>query len=191
MEMKAASPTEILFEQIVRDYGRFLRQTIIRVCPKDLGLQYDEIEQEARLRLWRALETEREIQNLSSYLYRIAVTATLDAVKRIKRKREEQILLAEDDTEENNLAPHVLVTDPNQAPDKAAVRRQLVSKVKEAMNKLPDNRRTAVGLHLEGMTTQEIANLLGWSEPKARNLVYRGLSDVRAFLQEAGIEYAT
>jgi RNA polymerase sigma factor (sigma-70 family) len=191
MEMKAALPTEIVFEKIVREYGRFLRQTIIRVCPKDLGLQYDEIEQEARLRLWRALESEREIHHLSSYLYRIAVTATLDAVKRVKRKREEQMLLDEDDTEDNNIAPHVLVADPNQAPDQTAVRRQLVSKVKEAMRKLPDNRRTAVGLHLEGMTTQEIANLLGWSEPKARNLVYRGLSDVRAYLQEAGIEYAT
>lgn len=191
MEMKAAPPTEIVFEQIVREYGRFLRQTIIRVCPKDLGLQYDEIEQEARLRLWRALESEREIQNLSSYLYRIAVTTTLDAVKHIKRKREEQMLLAEDDTEDNNIAPQILVADPQHAPDQAAARRQLVGKVKEAMNQLPENRRTAVGLHLEGMTTQEIANLLGWSEPKARNLVYRGLSDVRAYLQEAGIKYAT
>jgi DNA-directed RNA polymerase specialized sigma24 family protein len=38
--------------------------------------------------LWHALKSEREIQSLSSYLYRIAVTTTLDAVKRIKRKRE-------------------------------------------------------------------------------------------------------
>lgn len=195
MELNAAPSAEKRFEQIVRDYGRFLRQTIIRVCPKDVGLQYDEIEQEARLRLWRALESEREIQELSSYLYRIAVTATLDAIKRVKRKREEQMLLPEDGNadgnKEGNSIPQVLMADPKQAPDQALARQQLVNKVKEAMNRLPDNRRTAVGLHLEGLTTQEIADLLGWSEPKARNLVYRGLGDVRAYLQEAGVEYAT
>jgi DNA-directed RNA polymerase specialized sigma24 family protein len=54
---------------------------------------------------------------------------------------------------------------------------------------LPDNRRRAVGLHLEGLTSQEIADLLGWSEPKARNLVYRGLKDVREQLQAEGIDY--
>jgi len=30
---------------------------------------------------------------------------------------------------------------------------------------------------------------LGWSEPKARNLLYRGLSDLRAQLRAEGIEY--
>ena len=51
--------------------------------------------------------------------------------------------------------------------------------------------RDAVGLHLEGLTTHEIADLLGWNEPKARNLVYRGLNDIRRCLKEAGIEYET
>jgi DNA-directed RNA polymerase specialized sigma24 family protein len=44
-------------------------------------------------------------------------------------------------------------------------------------------------LHLEGMTTQEIGNLLGWTEPKARNLVYRGLQDLREQLRAEGVDY--
>jgi hypothetical protein len=36
---------------ILEKYGAFLRQTIARVCPKDLGIQFDDIEQEALLRL--------------------------------------------------------------------------------------------------------------------------------------------
>jgi hypothetical protein len=39
MEMKSAASAETRFEEVVREYGRFLRQVIIRVCPKDLGLQ--------------------------------------------------------------------------------------------------------------------------------------------------------
>ncbi|MFN7947756.1 MAG: RNA polymerase sigma factor [Blastocatellia bacterium] len=189
MEMKSVSSTESRFEAVVREYSRFLRQTIRRVCPKDLGLQFDEIEQEARLRLWRALESEREIRDLSSYLYRVAVTATLDAVRKVRRKREEQLLSEGDEAGESSIPPHHLMTDPGQAPDREAERQQIVSKIREAMAGLPENRRTAVGLYLEGLTTPEIAELLGWSEPKARNLVYRGLSDIRQFLKEAGIEY--
>ena len=41
------------------------------------------------------------------------------------------------------------------------------------------NRRRAVGLHLRGFTSTEIAQLLGWTEPKARNLTHRGLKDLR------------
>jgi DNA-directed RNA polymerase specialized sigma24 family protein len=39
------------------------------------------------------------------------------------------------------------------------------------------------------MTTDEIADLMEWSEPKARNLVYRGLKELRGKLRAAGIEY--
>ena len=188
--MKSSVSIESRFNELIEEYGRFLRHMIIRVCPKDMGLQYDEIEQDARLRLWRALESEREIRDPASYLCRIATTATLDAIRRVRRKREEQ-MIDTDQQEEGLIAPHVLTTDPARAPDRVAERLQLIDKVKEAMRRLPDRRRTAVGLHLEGLTTHEIADLLGWNEPKARNLVYRGLNDIRRCLKEAGIEYET
>jgi RNA polymerase sigma-70 factor (ECF subfamily) len=188
--MKSSVSIESRFNELIEEYGRFLRHIIIRVCPKDMGLQYDEIEQDVRVRLWHALESEREIRDPASYLYRIATTATLDAIRRVRRKREEQ-MIADDQEAEGLIAPHVLATDPERAPDRVAERVQLIGKVKEAMARLPEHRRTAVGLHLEGLTTQEIADLLGWSEPKARNLVYRGLNEVRQYLKEAGIEYET
>lgn len=188
--MKSVTTAESRFMALVSEYGHFLRQAIMRICPRDLGLQYDEIEQDARLRLWRALESEREIREPASYLYRIAATATLDAIRRVRRKREEQLLVG-DESEAASVTPHNLIADPLRTPEREAERRQLIGKVREAMARLPDNRRTAVSLHLEGLTTQEIADLLGWSEPKARNLVYRGLSDVRQYLKAAGIEYET
>jgi DNA-directed RNA polymerase specialized sigma24 family protein len=39
------------------------------------------------------------------------------------------------------------------------------------------------------MTSEEIGELMGWSEPKARNLAYRGLKDLRHELRAEGIEY--
>jgi len=173
---------------ILDEYGAFLRRTIAHLCPKDLGIHFNDIEQDARLRLWRALQSEREIRDPASYLYRIAMTATLDAVRRIKAKREEQLRLVEDEYEDEG-APLTLFSDPNRSPEAEAGRKQLAGKVRTALSRLSDNRRRAVGLYLEGMASQEIATLLGWSEPKARNLLYRGLCDLRARLRAEGIDY--
>lgn len=189
MSRTPTSETESKFNSIVEEYGRFLRQTIQRVCPRDLGLQLDELEQEARLRIWKTLESEREIRDLTSYLYRIAVSATLDAVRKVKRKREEQLVTEAQDDSPQTARPHQLQVDAAFAPDIEASRKQILQRVKEAMARLPDNRRQAVGLHLQGMTTLEIADLLNWTEPKARNLVYRGLNDLRQALKESGIDY--
>lgn len=176
------------FNAVIEEFGQFLRQSIARLCPQDRGIQFDDIEQEARLRLWRALGSETEIQNLASYIYRIAATATIDAVRRAKVRREEQLHLVEDEGEgEGERRP--LAEDPERSPVRLTEQRQVIQKVREALVRLPESRCRAVGLHLEGMTSREIANLLGWSEPKARNLTYRGLKDLRCLLRPKGIEY--
>ena len=179
---------ETRFDAILREHGALLRNAIARACPKDLGIQIEDVEQEARLRLWRALEREREIHDSASYLYRIAATATIDAVRRVKARREEQLRVAGEESEDEPTMG-ISVAAVGRSPEHAAEQTELVERVREAIASLPDNRRRCVGLHLEGMTTQEIAGLLGWSEPKARNLVYRGLNDLRKALRAKGIDY--
>jgi RNA polymerase sigma-70 factor (ECF subfamily) len=177
---------EARWQALVEEYGRFLRRTIVRLCPRDMGLDFDDIEQEARLRLWHALRNEREITSPASYLYRIAATATVDAIRRVKARREEPLSLPGDDDAapeaQRELASLVDTVD-------GADRRLLVRQVEEALCRLPASRRRAVGLHLQGYTTAEIGQLLEWSEPKARNLVYRGLAELRERLREAGVDY--
>jgi len=101
--------------------------------------------------------------------------------------REEQL---QDDAGANEGTPVVLLcTPPDASPYAVAERREWVRKIDRAMTRLAENRRRAVGLHLRGRTTQEIAGMLGWSEPKARNLVHRGLRDLRGHLRSEGIDY--
>lgn len=180
---------EARFNAILEEYGKFLRRSIIRLCPKDLGLDFNDIEQEARLRLWRALRSEREIADLASYLYKIAATATIDALRRAKAKREQQFEATHSEESEAGEPPAPLVAHPGHSPELRALQQELMRKIAAALARLAENRRRAVGLHLEGMTSQEIADLLGWSEAKARNLVYRGLKELRDQLRAEGIEY--
>jgi RNA polymerase sigma-70 factor (ECF subfamily) len=184
-ETSSSVEVEAQFNAIVDEFGRFLRNTVARLCPKDLGLQHSDIEQEARIRLWRALQSGREISDPASYIYRIAATTTIDAIRRVKARREEQLRVADD--EEEKAVLH-LAAPAEHSPDRLAERRQMLGKVQEAFGRLADNRRSAVVLYLEGLTSDEIARGLGWSEPKARHLVYRGLGDLRRQLKAEGIE---
>jgi len=190
VESSQTAEAEARFDAIVQEFGKLLRHTIAQLCPKDLGIQFEDIEQEACLRLWRALQSERKIPDLASYIYRVVVTTTIDAVRRVKARREEQLRLAEEgEGEEREGEMSSLAAGPEQSPERLAERQQVIRKVEEALARLPENRCRAVGLYLEGLTSQEIADLLGWSEPKARNLTYRGLKELRQQLRAEGIEY--
>jgi RNA polymerase sigma-70 factor (ECF subfamily) len=176
------------FNLVVEEFGVLLRRAIVRFCPRDKGLQFDDIEQEARLRLWRALQDEREVTNYASYLYRIAATATIDALRRVQARHEEQLeILIEQRTDDGDI---MLAPAPvKDSPERLAESREAVDKVMSAVAKLPDGQRRAVGMYLQGMTSQDVADLMGWSEPKSRNLVYRGLKELRKSLREEGIDY--
>ena len=183
-----SSVREEEFNALLERYDLFLRNTIARICPRDLGIQFADIHQEARIQLWRALESEREIHHPGSYIFRIAVSVTLKAIRRARARREEQ-LRAEREDEEIATPIEALIADPDQSPDAIAERHELMKKVDTAMERLQEKRRIAVGLYLKGMTTQEIGELMDWSEPKARNLAYRGLKDLRKELRALGVEY--
>ena len=83
---------------------------------------------------------------------------------------------------------YVPIAPATASPHTAAERGEIRGKIETALARLAENRRRAVGLHLKGLTTHEIGALLEWTEPKARNLVHRGLKDLRVALQALGIE---
>jgi RNA polymerase sigma-70 factor (ECF subfamily) len=186
-EVAAPSEEGARFDALVREYGHLLRSAVSRFCPRNLGLLTADIEQEAAIRVWRAIRGEREIENPASYFYRVAATATIDAVRQVKRRREEQLRL----DEEAGGGATLLPADTERSPETLFRRREIVEKVQAALSKLPENRRRAVGLYLQGMTTEEIGRLSGWTEAKARNLTYRGLADLRHDLKATGIDLET
>ncbi|MCI0445209.1 RNA polymerase sigma factor [bacterium] len=183
-------PAEGRFDQLVKEFGLYLRNTIASICPKNLGIQIDDIEQEARIRLWKALEKDVEIRDHASYIYRIAFTTTIDAIRRVKSRKEEQLTTSEDSKEEPK-EPGEVVVDLGPSPHQTIETKQILDQVERILATMDENRRSTIKLYLQGMTSFEIAAVLGWSEPKARNLLYRGLKDLRAGLKAAGIDYSS
>src|SRR5207244_480844 len=187
MAARMRSETDERFERLMDRYAALLRAVVAQHCPRGMGVDAAEIEQEARVRLWRALAREKELSDPASYIYRVAVTAAIDAVRRVVARREDQ-LRTESSVDEEPADVLNLPTDPAHAPDAVTARRELMHRVAAAVRSLPENRRRAVELHLQGLSLGEIAELLAWTEAKARNLVYRGLDDLRAALRREGID---
>ena len=179
--MSEPDSAERRFIRVLDEYGRALREAVARVCRGPLGLHRDEIEQEARIRLWRALRRETAIVDLRLYLRRIVATAAIDAMRQIRSRRELPLERYDSEDRESTLVIDFPSADPS--PERIAATRELAATARRIVGELPANRRRAVGLYLHGWSTAEVATILGWSEAKARNLVYRGLADLRAKLQ--------
>lgn len=174
------------FAALLEEYGRLLRATIADLCPRGSGIDRADIEQEACLRLWRALSAEREILHPASYIYRVAVSATVDAVRRVRARHEEVSPRAEGEAVPDGDGG--ALADPGDPPDVVAERRLMLTKIRAETEQLAGDGGQAVRLHLQGFTTTEVGHLLGCSEARARNLVYRGLAEIRRRLGAPGGE---
>ncbi|HEY7894116.1 MAG TPA: sigma-70 family RNA polymerase sigma factor [Gemmatimonadaceae bacterium] len=153
----------------------------------------DEVFQEVRIRLWRArgegsnraldavpagpVAGEQISSVGSSYLYRTAVSAALDVLRRHRRPREDAL----EDVGQEPSAPS------RRQPEQSLESSELAQQVARAIDTITPSRRPVVRMYLAGYTREEIAGLLGWSEAKTRNLLYRGLADLRERLTEQGI----
>jgi RNA polymerase sigma-70 factor (ECF subfamily) len=139
----------------------------------------DEVLQDVRIRLWRALEGRGNDAPLpASYLYRAAMSATVDLLRRRRARRAEPLDRADAEPEPAR-PPRTGVEDAAYA--------ELVRAVAEEVAALPPDRQVALRMHLEGYEREEIARLLGWSEPRTRHLIYRGLATLRERLRARGL----
>jgi RNA polymerase sigma-70 factor (ECF subfamily) len=143
----------------------------------------DEVMQQVRIRLWRAQgESEQISRSPASYVYRTAVSAALDLMRRRRAQRVDQSVSLDD-------PGAALPGKPNPQADLEFS--ELAQTVSRAIEEIPASRRAVVRMHLAGHPREEIAQLLGWSEAKTRNLLYRGLGDLRARLTALGIGWET
>lgn len=184
--MRSPDPDAAL-EALLAEHGELLRRAIACCCPAELAAAREDIEQEARLRLWKALEGGTILERPASFVYRVAMTATLDAWRRWRARREEA-LDGPARAGDRPPAETAAAVDAAPSPEQTAAARELGGRIRSALSRLVETRRLAVELHLQGLSVPEVALATGWTEPAARKLVYRGLADLREELRNEGIE---
>jgi RNA polymerase sigma factor (sigma-70 family) len=171
-------PRDPRIEAIVAQYGRLIRHIVHRVGGPSVALVRDDIEQEVIVALWRRLESEQPVEHHASYIYKAAVRETLRTVRRQIASRTQPL----DDEAAGARAP--VSADPHVALQN----RRDGERIRRALSRLAADRRRAVQAHLAGYDVQEVMEMFGWTYQKARNLIARGIADLRQALKDEGLD---
>jgi RNA polymerase sigma-70 factor (ECF subfamily) len=164
------------FERVLETYSSSIRSSLARFGLDRRGIDPEDVLQDIRLKLWKRFMSEKKIRRRASYISVVVNSALADCLRRARRVdkvvgREKQRVLLETRAAPNNPAP-----DEN-------IRRMLG----EATDALLESRRAVVKLFLLDLSLDEITQSLGWSRNKTRNLLYRGIADIRKSLMDRGI----
>jgi RNA polymerase sigma-70 factor (ECF subfamily) len=134
------------FGELVSRYYPGVVRVVYRLCG-DNRLAED-MAQEAFLRGWVALPSFHPQSSLRNWLYRIAVNATLDV---LRRRTEEPI---EDEALQ-------MVPDQAASPETTLIEKERVAQLQQAMRALPEAARSVLVLReYGGLSYQEIASVL-------------------------------
>lgn len=174
--MDAAHP-DARFEALVRDYGRLIRHAIRRAARTDAPRLGDDIEQLVLVSLWQQIAREQTIEHPASYVYRAAVRETVRAIRRDRAQAAMAVPVGEQ-------VEH-LMTGATQDDD--VQRREQRAALRASLETLAPDRARAVRAHLAGFSVQEVMALCGWPYQRARNLIARGMADLRVALRERGV----
>jgi RNA polymerase sigma-70 factor (ECF subfamily) len=181
--MERADRVSSALEAVISRFRTMVRSVGARRGLSEVDI--DDVLQEVRIRLWhacneRAAGGDEWIEQLgASYVYRTAMSAAVDILRR-QRARAVELTDSLDDQPADLPAT-------SRGPLAELEATELGARISAAVDELPLARRAVVRMYLTGYERDEIAELLGWTEGKTRNLLYRGLDDLRRRLTELGI----
>ena len=175
----ASNGHEPAFEAIMRRYNRLLFRTARSILKNDA--ETEDALQEAYLRAWRGLAGFRADAKLSTWLVRIVINESLGRL----RRRGAQVIPLDSAMD---LAEHEeevwMQDDPDQQPDRIAMRAEVRRLMEARIDTLPDAFRTVFMLRaVEELSVEEVALALEIPEAtvrtrffRARGLLREGLS---------------
>jgi RNA polymerase sigma-70 factor (ECF subfamily) len=140
------------FEELVRRYRKriFALALHMTASPSDA----DDIVQEVFLKAYRALDKFEGRSEFFTWVYRMAVNRSLNALDTRRRRRAHQ----EDDPIDDPRIALAVEVDVHDSPHSAAVLRQTYARLLHALDSLPaDMRTTVILVALQGMAHGEAA----------------------------------
>lgn len=165
------------FNELVDVY----RNKVINTCYKFLLDKEDaeDISQEVFLEVYRSIKSFRGDSKLSTWIMSIAVTKSLDELKKQKRKKRISAVLKKVHLEDlaNWLAG-------GSSPEKKFSDKENMNKIISAMDGLPDPQRIAFTLSkVEGYTNAEIAEIMETTITAVESLIYRAKKELKQNLK--------
>jgi RNA polymerase sigma-70 factor, ECF subfamily len=167
------------FDTLVQRWERKIQGAVCRIMGP--GEEARDLTQETFLRAYRGLSTFKSEARFSSWLYQIALNLCRD---RLRQKRGKTMVSLDDlDVATSARLERVAPT----AHDMVEAR-DLSRLVSSVMAELPEEQREVIVLkEYQGLTFQEIANVLRIPVSTVKTRLYRGLVQMRERLERRGV----
>jgi RNA polymerase sigma-70 factor (ECF subfamily) len=169
-------------------------ERLVRVCEArvyNLALRYTnneadaaDVAQEVFLRVYRALPDFKGDSAVTTWVYRITVNTAIDSTRR-RGRRKEITLTTPGDEDEN--APQREITDETYSPEGEYEKTELREEIGAAIAALSDEHRAVIILRdVNGMSYDEIGDILKLSEGTVKSRLFRARDKLRAALARNG-----
>ena len=172
-QIKAGHPDA--FRRLVELY----QHNVVNICYRFLHNREDaeDMAQEVFLEVYASIDTFREEAKLSTWMYRIAVTKSLDFLRKQKRqKRFGRVRQLLGPQEEVKHAPASLQQTPHQELEQQE-RAQIL---RQAIDGLPENQQIAFTLSkYDGLSYTDIADVMGTSISSVESLIHRAKKNLQ------------
>lgn len=175
--LAAQQGDESAFEALVRTYEKQVYATTLHLCgnPEDAA----EAAQEAFLSAWQGLKFFRRESAFSTWLYRLAVNASIDLLRREKRHRGAASL---EDEETPDIPDRSLTT-----PQDEAERRELQEQIRAGLQELSEEHRQVLVLReMDQLSYQEISDILDLDVGTVKSRISRARGQLRKILLKSG-----
>lgn len=169
---------ESAFERFVKDN----QSRVFNLCLTMLKNSDDaeDLSQEIFITCYRKIDTFKGDSKLTTWLYRIATNKCLEEIRKQKRKQRWLTMMSFWKMGENQIDPPSF-DHPGLNLENKERAKILMSKMEE----LPLNQRLAFTLHqVDGMSYQEIAEVMEMSLSAVESLIFRGRKNLQKTLRE-------
>lgn len=157
---------------------------IYSLCYRMTGNAEDaaDLTQEVFLSAWRSLSRFQEQSSFGTWVYRMATNASIDFLRREKRRQVLSMTMEEDSEERQAQVP-----DERYSPHRLLEQKEARQAVVDALAALsPEHRQVLVLREMEGLSYQEVGQLLDLEEGTVKSRIARARLALRDFLIKSG-----
>jgi RNA polymerase sigma factor (sigma-70 family) len=168
---------ETAFKEIVTTWQNMVYNTALGILQNEEDAE--DVAQEVFVQVYESIKTFKAQSKLSTWLYRITVSKSLDHLRRKKRKKRfayiQSIFGASGET--------VIEKPDFNHPGVALDNKERATILFKAIDQLPENQKIAFTLHkVEGLSYQEISDVMKTSVSSVESLMHRAKNNLKKFL---------
>ncbi|MEO1049579.1 MAG: RNA polymerase sigma factor [Bacteroidota bacterium] len=163
------------FKQLVERF----QNIVFNTCLNFLTNQEDaeDATQEVFIEVFNAIDQFKGQSKLSTWIYRIAVTKSLEHIRRRKSKKRWAFMQSLFGNEDQIWAPS---RDANDHPGAMMENKERSKVLFSAIDQLPDNQRVAFTLHkIDGQSYQEVSQIMELSVSSVESLMFRAKKNLQ------------